>query len=401
MRTLYFDCFAGASGDMILAALIDAGVGRETLVSELRKLAVPGFDLEVVKVHRAGISAVKANVKVPHEHQHRNLRDIEEIIENSALETSVKVRAINIFRRLGEAEAKVHGMPVGEVHFHEVGAMDSIIDIVGCCVGFDLLGIERFASSRINVGNGFVRMAHGTFPVPPPAVAELLKGVPIFSNEIEGELTTPTGAAIISTLSNSYGSVPEIRGEVIGYGAGSREYEKFPNVLRTIIGDAFDSIGTLSTEDLVLLETNIDDLSPQVSGYVLERSLELGALDSWLTPIVMKKNRPGVLLSVLCSQADRARLSEFIFRETSTIGLRSRRVERQALERETITVGTEFGPITVKIARLGDEIINVMPEFEEAKSLAEKHGVPVSKIQSAAVGAWQARSVHVTREATA
>jgi uncharacterized protein (TIGR00299 family) protein len=358
---------------MILGALIDAGVDREKLV----------------RADRSGIAAAKAQVKVSHEHTARNLRDIELLISESTLSETVKSRAIQIFLRLGEAEARVHGIEIEKVHFHEVGAMDSIIDVVGCCVGFEMLGVEQFVSSKINVGHGFVKMGHGTFPVPPPAVAELLKGIPFYSNDVEGELTTPTGAAIISTLCDSYGLMPELTAEAVGYGAGTREYNGFPNVIRIIVGEAAAHVCMTNRERLVLLETNLDDLSPQISGYVVDHALQSGALDCWLTPIYMKKNRPAALLSVLCRESDRNALSEMIFRETSTLGIRAREVEREFLGREVVTVSTNFGDVAVKLGRIGEEIVNVMPEYENVKSLAIKHKVPFIEIRDAVLRAWE------------
>jgi pyridinium-3,5-bisthiocarboxylic acid mononucleotide nickel chelatase len=374
---------------MILGALIDAGVDREKLVEDLSGMSLPDFDISVVRADRSGIAAAKAQVKVSHEHTARNLRDIELLISESTLSETVKSRAIQIFLRLGEAEARVHGIEIEKVHFHEVGAMDSIIDVVGCCVGFEMLGVEQFVSSKINVGHGFVKMGHGTFPVPPPAVAELLKGIPFYSNDVEGELTTPTGAAIISTLCDSYGLMPELTAEAVGYGAGTREYNGFPNVIRIIVGEAAAHVCMTNRERLVLLETNLDDLSPQISGYVVDHALQSGALDCWLTPIYMKKNRPAALLSVLCRESDRNALSEMIFRETSTLGIRAREVEREFLGREVVTVSTNFGDVAVKLGRIGEEIVNVMPEYENVKSLAIKHKVPFIEIRDAVLRAWE------------
>lgn len=397
MRTLYFDCFAGASGNMILAALIAAGVDRDALKTELTKLGVADFDLSIETVNRSGISSLHVKVEVPDEKAHRHLRDIEKIITDSRLSESVKDRSLKIFRRLAEAEAKVHGISVEKVHFHEVGAMDAIIDIVGACIGFEILGVERFACSRIHVGSGFVEMEHGKFPVPPPAVAELLAGIPIYSTEIPGELTTPTGAAIISTVCDSYGALPEMQVEITAYGAGTREYESFPNVLRVFIGDTAgkgifpESLGLASyskkrgKDRLVLIETNIDDSSPQVVGFVMERAFEIGTLDCWFTPIQMKKNRPGILLSVLCDLEKKPELMEMIYAETTTIGMRINSVERHTLEREIRTVLTEFGDVAVKIAKSGETIVNVMPEYDDVRRIALEKGVAFRIVNDAAI----------------
>jgi uncharacterized protein (TIGR00299 family) protein len=402
MRTLYFDCFAGASGNMILAALIAAGVDREALKTELTKLGIADFDLSIETVDRSGISSLHVKVEVPDEKAHRHLHHIEKIITDSGLSESVKDRSLKIFHRLAEAEAKVHGISVEKVHFHEVGAMDAIIDIVGACVGFEMLGIVRFACSNIHVGSGFVEMEHGKFPVPPPAVAELLSGTPIYSTEIMGELITPTGAAIISTVCDSYGRLPEMQVETTAYGAGTREYEKFPNVIRIMIGDTSNGgdrtdaearmlVRPLAqgsqnaTDKLILLETNIDDSTPQVIGYVMERAFELGANDCWFTPIQMKKNRPGVLLSVLCNVEKKPELMEMLYRETTTIGIRVSSVERHALEREIKTVSTEFGDVAVKIAKTGETIINVMPEYDDVRRIALEKGVAFRIVNEAAI----------------
>lgn len=398
MRTLYFDCFAGASGNMILAALIAAGVDREALKTELTKLGVADFDLSIETVDRSGISALHVNVEVPDEKAHRHLHHIEAIIKDSGLSEGVKERSLKIFRRLAVAEAKVHGIPVEKVHFHEVGALDAIIDIVGTCIGFEMLGIEQFACSRIHVGSGFVEMEHGKFPVPPPAVAELLAGIPIYSTEITGELITPTGAAIISTVCDSYGAISEIQVEITAYGAGSRKYESFPNVLRVFIGDTAetgifpDSVERASYNGkrsgnlhLVLIETNIDDSTPQVVGFVMERAFELGSLDCWFTPIQMKKNRPGVLLSILCDVEKKQELMEMLYRETTTIGIRISSVERHTLEREIKTVLTEFGEVAVKIAKSGETIVNVMPEYDDVRRIALEKRVAFRIVNDAAI----------------
>jgi len=390
MRTLYFDCFAGASGNMILGALAALGLDREQLVSELRKLDIAEFDLVFTNVDRSGISATHLEVKVPHEHIHRHLHHIEAIIGNSMLADSVKSRAMAIFTRLAEAEAKIHGIDVNKVHFHEVGAMDAIIDVVGSCIAFEMLSIERFVCSKIHVGSGFAEMAHGKFPVPPPAVAELLTGVPIYSTEIEGELLTPTGAAIISTVCASYGTIPEMIVEHTAYGAGTRQYEKFPNVLRVMIGAEVNAktqngkdAEEHNREQLTLIETNIDDLSPQILGFVMDRSFELGALDCWFTPIQMKKNRPATMISILCEADKKDVLTRLLYTETTTIGVRIKRVERECLDREIVTVSTEFGDIDVKIARLDGKIVNSMPEYDHVKRAAIGQNVPFKMVREA------------------
>jgi pyridinium-3,5-bisthiocarboxylic acid mononucleotide nickel chelatase len=381
MKTLYFDCFAGASGNMILGALIAAGVDATTLKGELGKLNLPEFELEVETVDRSGISSIHVDVRVPDEKKHRHLPEIERIIRESSLSDDVKDRSVEIFKRLAVAEAAVHGVELEKVHFHEVGALDAIIDIVGSCVGFEMLGIKQFACSKIHVGSGFVDMAHGKFPVPPPAVAELLMGMPFYSTEIVGELITPTGAAIIATICSNYGRIPDLKLQVSGYGAGTRTYEKFPNVLRVMIGEAEPlSHHNGAYEELSLLETNIDDLSPQILGHFMERAFDEGALDCWFTAIQMKKNRPATLVSVLCRAADEAKFLDLLYRETSTIGVRVQRVERHSLDRKFGTVKTEFGDVAVKTAFIGEEAVNTKPEFEDVKAAAVANGVSVKMV---------------------
>lgn len=385
MRTLYFDCFAGASGNMILGALVAAGVDRDRLVDELKKLDISSFEIVIDQVDRSGITSTHVDVKVPHEHVHRHLRDIQGIIDASTLSESVKTRAVAIFTRLAQAEAKIHGIDVQKVHFHEVGAMDAIIDVVGACIGFEVLGIERFVCSKIHVGRGFAEMAHGKFPVPPPAVAELLKNAPIYSTEIEGEMMTPTGAAIISTVCDVYGQIPDMLVESTAYGAGTRQYERFPNVLRVMIGDTKheSKVPHVIESELTLIETNLDDLSPQVLGFVMERAFELGALDCWFTPIQMKKNRPASMVSILCGTEQKHVFTDLLYRETSTIGVRVRKVQRECLAREKVSVHSEYGDIDVKIARLDGDVVNVMPEYEQVKQAALARDVPFRIVHEA------------------
>lgn len=386
MKTLYFDCFAGASGNMILGALIAAGVDAEALKTELKKLDLPDFELKTTTVDRSGISSTHVDVVIPDEKHHRHLPEIERIINESGVSESVKSRATEIFQRLAKAEAAVHGIEITKVHFHEVGGLDAIIDIVGSCIGFEMLGIEAFAASKLHVGNGFVDMAHGKFPVPPPAVAELIGGVPFYSTEIEGELLTPTGAAIITTLASTYGPLAEMTLECAGYGAGTREYKKFPNVLRVLVGESVDKPREIGkSEQVAVLETNIDDLSPQILGYVMEKALETGAMDCWFTPIQMKKNRPATKVSILCSATDVERFLDLLYRETSTIGVRIQRMERRALERESRTVSTEFGEVSVKTAFIDGEAVNSQPEFEDVKTAAAASGVSVKMVAEAAI----------------
>jgi uncharacterized protein (TIGR00299 family) protein len=393
MKTLYFDCFAGASGDMILGALIDAGAEPEAFTKQLSLLGVTGYSIDFEMVDRSGISATYARVQTSHEHSHRHLSDILKIIYESRLSDRVKDRAAKIFSRLAEAEARVHNEPLEQVHFHEVGALDAIIDVVGAAICFELLGIERFVSSPLHVGSGTVKMDHGRFPVPPPAVAELLKGVPFYSTDIVGELLTPTGAAIVTTVCSGYGPIPQLKLEHTGYGAGTREYEKFPNALRVLVGeDQSSSVAKPGDERLWMLETNMDDISPQILGHVMERAFALGALDCYFTSVQMKKNRPGVLLSILCREEQRATLSELLFSETTTLGIRAYEVERRALERSIVTVETQYGPIDVKVAQLNGHIVKEMPEFEQCRQAAREANVPLRIVEEAARHAFAERN---------
>jgi len=367
---------------MILGAMVAAGVDPNFLREQLSLLPVSGFNVEFETVNRSGLSATYARVETAHEHKHRYLSDIKQIIEGSGLPDTVKQRAVQIFTRLAEAEARVHNEPVDHVHFHEVGALDAIVDVVGAAICFDALKIERFVCSPLHVGSGMVKMAHGQFPIPPPAVSELLKGVPFYSTEIKGELLTPTGAAIITTVCSEYGPIPEMRTDATGYGAGTREYPDFPNVLRVLFGETEASGAT--DERLWMLETNLDDASPQIIGHVMDRVLELGALDCFFTPVQMKKNRPGVLLSVLCGLDEKEALMKLLFTETTTLGVRSYKVARRALQRSVVTVETQYGPIDVKVAHLDGRVVNEMPEFEQCRETAARAGVPLKIVEDAA-----------------
>ncbi|HSL53750.1 MAG TPA: nickel pincer cofactor biosynthesis protein LarC [Pyrinomonadaceae bacterium] len=382
MKTLYFDCFAGASGDMILGATVAAGVDPNYLREQLSLLPVTGFSVEFETANRSGLSATYARVETAHEHSHRSLADIKQIIHGSDLSSAVKQRAVQIFTRLAEAEARVHNEPVDKVHFHEVGALDAIVDVVGAAICFDALKIERFVSSPLHVGSGMVKMAHGQFPVPPPAVTELLKGVPFYATEIKGELLTPTGAAIITTVCSDYGPIPQMKTAATGYGAGTREYPDFPNVLRVMLGET--EAQTATDERCWMLETNIDDASPQIIGHVMDRVFVLGALDCFFTPVQMKKNRPGVLLSVLCTSDVKEAVMKLLFTETTTLGVRSYEVARRALQRSIVRVETQYGPIDVKVAHLDGRVVNEMPEFEQCREAAAKANVPVKIVEDAA-----------------
>jgi uncharacterized protein (TIGR00299 family) protein len=377
------------------------------LLDQLTLLGVANYEVDFSTVDRSGISAVRANVRTAHEQAHRHLSDILKIIHESRLSDGVKNRASRIFSRLAEAEARVHNLPVERIHFHEVGALDAIIDVVGACVCFELLGIERFVSSALHVGSGMVKMAHGLFPIPPPAVTVLLKGAPVYSSDIKGELVTPTGAAIISTVCDEYGPLPRMKVNATGYGAGTREYENFPNVLRVIIGEdeegarheELDKEGAnaATIERLLMIETNVDDMSPQVFGYLMDQAFERGALDCYFTPVQMKKNRPGVLISILCRQSEREALSKLLFSETTTLGLRCYEVERRALVRESVQVSTAYGMIEVKLARLDEGRVKAMPEYEQCREAALRAGVPLREVEEAARAAFDSSNTTHTR----
>lgn len=392
MRTLYFDCFAGASGDMILGAMVAAGVDQNALRQQLSLLNVDGFKINFETVDRSGLSATYARVETAHEHKHRHLSDIKQIIENSGVSDAAKKLSIEIFTRLAEAEARVHNEPVDHVHFHEVGALDAIVDIVGAAICFDLLKIDRFLSSPLHVGSGTIQMAHGRFPVPPPAVAELLKGVPFYSTDIQGELLTPTGAAIITTVCHEFGPIPPMKTDVTGYGAGTRQYKDFPNVLRVMLGET-EAHGA-TDERLWMIETNIDDMSPQLLGHVMDVAFEQGALDCYFTPVQMKKNRPGVLLSVLCEPDKKESLLNLLFTETTTLGVRSYEVTRRALRRSMLRVETQYGPIDVKVAHLNGRVVNEMPEFDQVRAAAMKANVPLKVVEDAVRAARGATDKH-------
>ena len=372
---------------MIIGALIAAGVDQEVFKQQLSLLGVDGYTIDFASVDRSGINAIQARVETRHEHNHRHLSDILKIIYDSKLDDAVKERAAKIFSRLAEAESRVHNLPLDKIHFHEVGALDAIIDVVGAAICFELLGIERFVSSPFHVGSGMVDMDHGKFPVPPPAVVELLKGAPFYSTDIAGELLTPTGAAIITTVCSDYGPMPQLTLQQIGYGAGTREYQKFPNALRVLIGEYESEPALPGVEQLWMLETNMDDISPQILGHVMERAFDLGALDCYFTPVQMKKNRPGVLLSILCGASERTALMDLVFSETTTLGIRTYEVERRALQRKTVTVETQYGSIDVKVAQLNGHVLKAMPEYEQCRAAARRANVPLRLIEEAAQAA--------------
>ena len=371
---------------MILGALVGAGLDPRALIDQLKLLNVGGWQIEFERVDRSGISATYAKVKTAPEHAHRHLKDILKIIDESGLNQNVKDRAGLIFSKLAQAEAHVHHLPVEKIHFHEVGALDAILDVCGAAIGFDLLEIEQFISSPLRVGSGMTDMAHGRFPIPPPAVAELLKGKPIYAGEIEGEFVTPTGAAVIATVCDRFESLPSMQIAATGYGAGTRDPKGFPNALRVLVGES-EGTDAVADERLLMIETNIDDMSPQLFGHVMDRAFELGALDCYFTPVQMKKNRPGMLLSILCRPAEREKFLQMLFAETTTIGARSYEVDRRALPRQTVRVQTKFGAIDVKVVHANGDV-RAMPEFEQCRAVAQASGVALREVQDAARAAY-------------
>lgn len=399
-RLVYFDCAQGASGDMLLGALVDLGLPLASLEAELRKLPLPGWRLESRRVMRCGLQATKVDVLIEgHEHAHRGLAEIAAILGAAGLDPADERRALSLFERLAVAEAAVHGVPVERVHFHEVGAVDSILDVVGAVVGLRWLGAERFVASPLNVGTGTVTMSHGTFPVPPPATARLVAGAPVFGAG-KGEKLTPTGALLVTGYATEFGPLPLMKVEATGYGAGTREDADAPNVLRLIVGDAVITAGQRTDaadadvdagERVLVLECELDDMSPQLVGPLYEQLLTASALDVYVTPIQMKKGRPGLLLSVLAKPADRDALEGILFRETTTLGVRRSEWRRTALERRSVTVETAYGAIAIKLGLRAGAVVNAQPEFEECRRAAQAHSAPLKEVMAAALAAWRAR----------
>ncbi len=386
----YFDCFSGISGDMVLGALVDAGADLRSIEAELRKLGLEGWTISAEKVKRGAIFATKVKVETTEGHHHRGLSIILGRIDKADLAPRAADRARKIFTRLAEAEAKVHNTPVEEVHFHEVGAVDSIVDIVGAAIGFELMGIDEFACSAMDVGAGQVKTAHGLLPVPAPATAELLRGAPVYTSGIARELVTPTGAAIATTLSTRYAEIPEMTLRAVGYGAGSADFAEKANVLRILIGEsAASEAGEHWDAPVSVIETNLDDMSPQIYGYLVDRVLAAGALDVFSTSVQMKKNRPGVLVTILCEQARVARMIDLVFRETTTIGVRTYDARRKVLDRELVPVATPFGEVRVKISRMNGSVLNATPEYEDCQRIAAEKGIPLRQVIAAAAFEYQ------------
>ena len=437
MRIAYLECFSGISGDMFLGALVDAGVSPEVFLRTVKALGVEAR-LEVSRVDRSGISATKVDVitggekDMPreefwakeeshahshshghghshshpeahshthshdhehshsheHGHSHRGLKEIRAVIGKAEISQTAKDRAIRIFEVLGAAEAKVHNTDIEAIHFHEVGAVDSIVDIVCAAVGVEELGLNQaeWICSPLNVGGGTVVCAHGTFPIPAPATLELLRHAPVYSGEIQKELVTPTGAAIVNVLASRFSSFPRMKPERSGYGAGTRDFKGFPNVVRLTVGEAAQvDVPAANTEEISILEANVDDMTPQVFGYVMDRALELGALDAFGTAVQMKKNRPGMQLTVLCRPEDRQRMEKLIFAETTTLGVRMRQESRAVLARRHVNIRTKWGEVRMKLANLNGSVSNYAPEYEDCRRIAEAQQVPLKTVMQEAI----------------
>lgn len=391
MKVLHFDCFSGISGDMTLGALIDAGVPADAVRDAITSLGLP-IEIEIEKVRKGGFAATYVRVEAPEEDTHRHLPDVEAILSRGRLTDRQRELALRIFRRLAEAEAAAHGMPLDRVHFHEVGALDSIADIAGAAVALDLLGAERITSRSVPTGHGTVKCAHGIMPIPTPGTAALLKGVPLAPSPIQAELTTPTGAAILTTVVQEWTETPALTIEQIGHGAGTKNFPEQPNLLRVFVGEATRpglAPGGYEADQVWVLETNLDDLPAEVIGYCFEHLLAAGALDVFTTPIQMKKSRPGVLLSVLAPLEALPALEEVLFRETTTLGVRRYAVTRHKLHREARTVETPWGPVQGKIAWREGRPPTFSPEYEDCARLAQEQGIALRHVYSAAIRGFE------------
>ncbi len=377
MRIAYFDCFSGASGDMILGSLIDAGLNRLRLREELRKLRIPAVRLKVKKVLKGGISGTQVIVERRSEKKsHRNLKEMLTIIDRSGLASEIKKKSTEIFQRIASVETKIHRKPIDQIHFHEIGGLDSIVDIVGSVWGLREMGIDEVHVSRVNVGAGIVKCEHGILPVPAPATLALMKGKPIYSSMVERELLTPTGAALLTSLGSQFGQMPAMKVEKAGYGAGRDDF-LHPNLLRLMIGT---SLANPEKERVLVVETNIDDMNPQFYDYVMEKLFDMKVKEVFLTPILMKKNRPATLLTVICTPGKLSCIIEFLLKETTTLGLRWHEEERARADREILTFETKHGKIRFKIARWEENLINLSPEYEDCKRLALKRKIPLKDV---------------------
>lgn len=382
MKIAYFDCIAGASGDMILGAMLDAGLSEAQLKDRLSRLHLPGFDLRSQRVVKQGFSAIKVDVLVADDLSERRLAEIKTVVQESDLADEIKTQAITIFDKLGEVEAEIHGITPDQVHLHELGGLDTIVDVIGTLVGLKALEVARAYASPLPLGGGLTSGAHGTIPLPAPATLALLKDIPVVGSDLEMELVTPTGAVLLASLVESFGPIPAMTLKSVGYGAGGRDLP-IPNVLRLLLGEQAVP-GSASRETLVTLETNIDDLNPQAYEHVMARLFQAGALDVTLSPLQMKKDRPGTQLWVLCRPGDADTLVKILFAETSTLGVRKQWVERMSLARSIETVETPYGPVRVKIAKLDGGQVKITPEYEDCRRLAQEKGVPLREVFQAA-----------------
>ena len=388
MRGLYLDCFSGISGDMFLGALVDLGVEPARLRSGLGKLPVRGYALSASRVRRAGLTGTKVEVELTRARQpERRLKDISRIVGKSGLSPEVRRRALEAFETLVAAEARVHRVPKERVHLHEVGAVDAIVDVVGTMIGLEALGWPRVVCSPLHVGRGMVTMEHGTFPVPGPATAEILKGRPCYATHVEGELVTPTGAALATTLATDFGPLPPMRVRTIGYGAGTKKFDSHPNLLRAFLGDFLDE--PVLRETVLVLETTIDDMNPQLYGHLMDRLFEAGALEVFYTPIQMKKNRPGTLVTIICPEPKLDPVTAVVFRETTTIGFRYLPMGRIELARRIEEVKTPHGPVRMKVSVYNGEIVQATPEYEDCRKAALRTGTPLKDVQRSAVESYR------------
>jgi uncharacterized protein (TIGR00299 family) protein len=396
MRIAYFDLIAGASGDMLLGALVDAGLPFAKLQCGLAALHLPGFELTCAKVMRGAFAASKVDVHTDDHAPARYLPEIEAIINASSLPPTIQAASLRIFRRMIAVEAGIHNAPPESVHLHELGALDTIVDVTGVLLGLELLGVERVVCSPVPLGRGTLTGSHGRMPLPAPATIALLAGAPVVGVDHALETVTPTAAALITELASAYGPIPAMHLQGVGYGAGTRTTPE-PNILRALLGEAAASAG-LTGEPLDLLETNIDDMNPEIYGYMVERLLAAGALDAYLTPVIMKKNRPAVEVGVLCRPEDTARLRDLLFAETTTLGIRTQQVARHCLPRTSEQVETPFGRIRVKISRWGPDLQKAAPEYEDCRAAAQMHGVPLRTVYEAALVAWHGQSQDLARQ---
>jgi pyridinium-3,5-bisthiocarboxylic acid mononucleotide nickel chelatase len=377
LRIAHFDCFSGISGDMVLGAVIDAGVPAQAISDAINSLQLP-IQIEIERVKRCGFAACKVNIIAQDEESYRFLPDVEIILDKAKITESQRLLAKKIFRKLAEAEAASHGMPLERVHFHEVGALDSIADILGAAVGLDLLNVEKFTSSPVPTGCGTVKGAHGLMPIPAPGTAALLKGVPIAPSDVKFELTTPTGAAILATVVSDFTASPGMTIESIGSGAGTKDFMDRPNILRLFVGES--SAQNVDKDTVVVLETNLDDISPEIIGYTTVILFAAGAYDVFTQPILMKKQRPGVLLSVICHPKKVETIENILFRETGTFGIRQSRLQRSILQREMRKVSTPWGEVRVKVGSRSQAAVISTPEYEDCASIAREHGIPLREV---------------------